>query len=186
MSTHQCWQLIICPWIHFSLKRMIVCLFHAGIPVGAGQTEVNMAGVAATPQMCSVNVVRGSPKKVFASLPGMNLVCNLGFYSVYTNGFRQEREEHWGNQVQGGWDPRCGINLTSPLPLPHQASGGQEPCSEQLLHSFDWGLIVRLGPEVSGLIWNYFSVVFLRLYVYVGWDWWRSWEEPTKPVCLCL
>lgn len=36
----------------------------------------------------------GEPKKVFASLPGMNLVYNLALILIYTNSFRQERKEH--------------------------------------------------------------------------------------------
>lgn len=131
----------------------------------------------------------GERKKVLTSLPGMNLVYNFSFHSIYTNSFRQERKEHWINQVQGRWDTQCGINFTTPLLLPHQASSGQEPFPERLPHNFCLGPIIRLELEVSELIWNYFSKVFLRLHVYVvwlGWDWWRSWEEPTKPVCQCL
>lgn len=101
-------------------------------------------------QIPRMNMARESPKGVFASLPGINLVYNLSFNSVYPNSFKRE-EGTWEKSSPGRWDTRCGINLTTLLLLPHQASSMQESFPERLLHYFYLEPIIRLELEVSRL-----------------------------------
>lgn len=152
MFTHQCWQLLIRPRIHFTHESTSgwLCIYHMQALRWVPDEQRWTWRVWSLHLRFAGWTWRGGAQRGICFLAWHDLVYNLSLYSIYTNSFRREggtlEKSSPGEMGHSVWHKPRHSSLHTKHP------GGRNHSPERLLHNFYLGPIVRWGPEVKLLL----------------------------------